>query len=499
MDKKRHKLLERQLKNLLPVISELPKAAVLALEHFFNEVNEAYRSYEEDRELLEHSMEISSEELYSANKDMREKNINLQKMQEETKALSIQFQAVFDNAAVGILAVDKDRKYVLANKAIQKMLGYSFDELHNLDLDIITHPEDVEAGIVKYNSTNKGDSYSTLKRYMKKDGSIMWARLTATKLADNDKHLAGVGIVEDITAQREAEETIREQAIQIQNAAIESAHRAGMSEVATGILHNVGNILNSINVGLETILRKFDKSVTQNLHKANGLLVQNRHRLSDFFSTDPKGDKLIDFYLELGSAVEDELSEQKQEATDLMKKLQLIKDVINTQQTYAKGNGEFKEKVALTEIVENALAMQSTSLARHEIEIVRKFSDAPLILAQRTKLIHVILNLIKNGKEAMGSGRAKEKTLTLEIGKVDSGGAFLRVSDTGEGIYPENLSKIFNHGFTTKQTGHGFGLHFCANSMGEMGGKIIVTSEGRGLGAQFTLIFDETELIGKAA
>jgi len=499
MDERRHKLLERQLKNLLPVISGLPKPVVSALERFIVDVNETYQSNDADRELLEHSMEVSSEELFTANKEMRERNLVLQKVQEETKALSIQFQAVFDNAAVGILAIDSQRKCVLANRAVQRMLGYTLDEFRNMNIDTVTHPDDIDPGLTKYNSAQKGDSYTILKRYIRKDGSIVWARLTAAKLAENDKRIAGVGIIEDITAQREAEETIRKQQLQIQNAAIESAHTAGMSEIATGVLHNVGNVLNSANVGLETILQKIDKSTIVNLYKANDLLLQNRNRLSEFFSTDPKGEKLINFYVELGEAMKSEMAEQKHEASELMKKLDLIKDIINTQQTYAKGNGEFKEMVSLTETVESALVMQSTSLARHEVKIVKKFSECPPVLAQRAKLVHVILNLIKNAKEAMISVSPKDKTLTIEIGEFKSGEIFLKISDTGDGIDEENLSKIFTHGFTTKKTGHGFGLHFCANSMTEMGGKIAVASEGLGAGADFTLIFERAKSTEKAA
>ncbi len=281
---------------------------------------------------------------------------------------------------------------------------------------------------------------------------------------------------------------------ELQRISVLTAHQSGMSEIATGILHNVGNVLNSANVGLELILQKFEKSVVQNLFKANDLLMQNRNRLGEFFTIDPKGKKLVDFYLELGEAIKNENSILKYEATELMKRLTLIKDIINTQQTYAKGNAEFKENISLLEIVENALVMQTTALTRHEIKVVKKFSEVPPVLAQRAKLLHVVLNLLKNAKEAMGTGDDREKILTLEIGQNDHGGIFLRVTDTGIGISGENLPKVFTHGFTTKQAGHGFGLHFCANSATEMGAKITVTSEGLGQGASFVFEFEGSKL-----
>jgi PAS domain S-box-containing protein len=280
---------------------------------------------------------------------------------------------------------------------------------------------------------------------------------------------------------------------------VKTAHEAGMSQIATEVLHNVGNVLNSANVGLETIIKKFENSVVGNLHKANDLLLQNQDRFADFFTTDPRGPKLIQFFLELGMAVESELKDQKGEASELMKKLQLIKDIISTQQAYAKTSAEFKESLSLAEVVESALTIQSSSMNRHEIQVVKIFSDVPPVLAQRSKLVHVVLNLIKNAKEAMMTTDGTEKVLALEIGKSDSGFVFLKVTDTGVGITSELLPSVFSHGFTTKKDGHGFGLHFCANAAMEMGAKISVSSKGQGAGASFQIEFDTSGKMDRAA
>jgi signal transduction histidine kinase len=278
-----------------------------------------------------------------------------------------------------------------------------------------------------------------------------------------------------------------------QQLAVTSAHEAGMSEIATGILHNVGNVLNSTNVSVETIIKKLDHSVVDGLYKANNLLEQNINSLSDFLTINPKGKKLMNYYLELGVAVKGESDLLKKEASDLMKRLNLIKDIINTQQTYAKGSAEYKEQVSLIDIAENAIMAQSTSLIRHEIKLLRKFSEVPLVFAQKTKLVHVILNLVKNAKEAMSTVQDREKIITIEIGRNNLNKIFLSVTDTGQGVERENLTKIFSHGFTTKQNGHGFGLHFCANATDEMDAKISAASDGLEKGTSFIIEFNESQ------
>ena len=110
-------------------------------------------------------------------------------------------------------------------------------------------------------------------------------------------------------------------------------------------------------------------------------------------------------------------------------------------------------------------------------------------MAQKAKLIHVLLNLIKNAKEAILADPSNKKILTIEAGTNNDGKIFIKLSDTGIGVAKENLEKIFNHGFTTKLGGHGFGLHYCANALTEMNGKISAESAGPGKGTAFTISF----------
>ena len=164
-----------------------------------------------------------------------------------------------------------------------------------------------------------------------------------------------------------------------------------------------------------------------------------------------------------------------------------MKNVITTQQTYAKTQF-FNEKINPVNIVEDAMAIKAEVISKNNIRLNRKYYNVPDIYVQKTKLINVLMNLIKNSTEAMVNNEINNKILTIEINQNEKE-VYIKIYDNGDGILKENLSKIFNHGFTTKKSGHGFGLHTCANSVKEMNGKIIADSEGLGKGASFTISF----------
>lgn len=111
------------------------------------------------------------------------------------------------------------------------------------------------------------------------------------------------------------------------------------------------------------------------------------------------------------------------------------------------------------------------------------------MLVQRFKLIHVLVNLIRNAADAMQRAPEGQRLLTVAVAAGAGTGAIVRITDTGEGIPADRLERLFTLGFTTRSEGHGFGLHACANALHQMGGRILAESEGPGRGARFTLEF----------
>ena len=138
-------------------------------------------------------------------------------------------------------------------------------------------------------------------------------------------------------------------------------------------------------------------------------------------------------------------------------------------------------------LMEDALRMNALSFARHSVQIAREFSPVPPVLAEKAKLLQILVNLISNANQACESGGRGEKIITLVIEPGTAGFVRLIVRDNGIGIAPENLTRVFAHGFTTKPTGHGFGLHSAANTAKEMKGRLSAQSDGPGTGATFIL------------
>ncbi|MDX1642611.1 MAG: triple tyrosine motif-containing protein, partial [Balneolaceae bacterium] len=266
---------------------------------------------------------------------------------------------------------------------------------------------------------------------------------------------------------------------------VEKAHKAGMADIATGVLHNVGNVLTSVNTSASLIEDTVRQSKLKGLIQANNLLREKIDHIEEFITNDPKGKNLLEYYLKLEGPLQKEQEKMTTQAQRLINKIELIKEIIAAQQSYA-GTGMNAESVSLTEVIENALSLQAGSIERHGLHIEKDFQSTEKVFAQRSKLIHVLVNILKNAKEAMNGMDPNDKQIVIKTWQDDEN-VFISISDTGSGIKEEHKSKIFTQGFTTKKNGHGFGLHSSANYMSEMGGNIKMNSNGDARGAEFIL------------
>lgn len=271
------------------------------------------------------------------------------------------------------------------------------------------------------------------------------------------------------------------------DALVEAAHRAGMADTAIGVLHNVGNLLNSVNTSAGIIMEFAEKSIAKKFLKAREILVAHKDKLIEYISQDSKGEKLLHYLIELGGPFEQENKAMRDNSLRLKEKIDAIIEVIVAQQRFAQGHS-FIEERCLRELVEDSLKLQAGSIGRHEIHIEKYYDDVPKIKVQKAKLMQILVNLFKNAKEAMDENRSAENVLTIEI-KKDNANVYVCIADTGVGIKKEHLQSIFAQGFTTKSSGHGIGLHSCANYMTEMGGKLWAESNGEGCGAKFIMSF----------
>jgi signal transduction histidine kinase len=229
-------------------------------------------------------------------------------------------------------------------------------------------------------------------------------------------------------------------------------------------------------------------TISQSRLKLAAMLGEHRADLAEFLTADPKGRRVPDLVGSLAASFAEEQTRLLQEITSLQENIDHIKDIVSMQQSYATMIGVV-EPLSAELLMSDAIRMNSAALSRHDVRVQRDFRPVPPVLAERGKVLQILINFIRNAKYACDDGpHAADKVMTL-CGEPAPDGQYVRLSvtDNGVGIAPENLTRIFNHGFTTKATGHGFGLHSSANAAKEMKGAITVHSAGPGLGATFTL------------
>lgn len=301
-------------------------------------------------------------------------------------------------------------------------------------------------------------------------------------------------IVEELAAaKRTAEEALRKneevtaKLLETQSELMATAREAGRAEIATNVLHNVGNVLNSVNVSAGVIGGALRNSRVAGLTRAMQLMADHSADLGEFLTRDEKGRMLPGYLHAVADALDKERHAMLEELGRLTKSIDHIKDIVATQQSHA-ATANVIEPVNPGELADEALRMQGTALARHQVAVVRDYQPMPPMPLDRGRVLQILVNLISNAKAAMASmPQDKPHRLTLRVEITPEALLRFSVRDEGEGIPPENLTRIFSHGFTTRKSGHGFGLHSSALTARQMGGTLTARSDGAGLGATFTL------------
>lgn len=262
------------------------------------------------------------------------------------------------------------------------------------------------------------------------------------------------------------------------------AAAVGKVDLTNAVLHNVNNVLNSVSVSCGQLSTFLAESRLSQLLLALRLVEKNKDDLGTFFTEDPKGEKLPDYFSLLSTTLEAEHQQMYEETRELAKKIKLMKDIIDTQQRMAVSDRPAANH-DLNRLVDSALAVNDAIMRRHQVKVSKRLEHEMFIHVQEVEFIHILINLFKNAVEAMED--AEHRQLELVTHEDDDGIWTLTVRDSGSGIKKEHMESMFSQGFTTKKDGHGFGLAYCAQLMRKMGGDIQVTSDGPGLGALFTL------------
>jgi len=403
----------------------------------------------------------------------------------ELETISIRFGMATQAARAGVYELRENGRKVWWSETMSDLYGQSAQTFCPTLSDwlALIHPADREAAEAAMTTAMRDrKQLRTQYRIVRPDGSIGHVESLAavvTDAADAGPRLVGIDL--DITERVSAAE--RENVLQQQLR--DASRQAGMAEVATSVLHNVGNVLNSVNVSANLVTSTVKKSRATALGRVVSLLREHEGDLGTFVSRDERG-KVLPVYLgELSKQLTADQQATLQELESLQNNVEHIKEIVSMQQRYAKLSGVM-ETIDTTHLVEESLRINTSAFERHSIRVVRDFEPVPQITVDKHRVLQILVNLVRNAKDACEALADGPKQVTIRVAPCERGVRIV-VADTGVGILPENMTRIFTHGFTTKKSGHGFGLHSGALAAKELGGTLRAESQGPGFGATFIL------------
>ncbi|MEZ4649974.1 MAG: PAS domain-containing protein [Candidatus Eisenbacteria bacterium] len=374
------------------------------------------------------------------------------------------------------------------------LLGYDPGDLDASFRTIatLTHPDEEDHIADRFQRhLHDGDPFLEEMRLRCKDGSWRWVHVVGriVEVDTEGRPTRTVGTVSDVTARKEAEQQLKA----AQDELLASARGAGMAEIATSVLHNVGNVLNAATTSASVLTQTVTQSRLSSLRRLADVVREHEADFAAYVAEDPQGKKLPDFLVSLTDVLWAERERLQVEFDRLAKSHEHIKEIIALQQNYAGISGA-SEDLHPRSLIDDALQLVGGSFERHHIEVeIVSDPEVPRVRVETHLALQILVNLLKNARDAIKEFRSREPSATgappphvrIAMRRTSPEAVAIEVTDNGIGIEPELMDKIFAYGFTTKREGHGFGLHGAANAAREMGGSLVATSEGRGRGSTF--------------
>ena len=264
------------------------------------------------------------------------------------------------------------------------------------------------------------------------------------------------------------------------------SHKAGMAEVANSVLHNVGNVLNSINVSVTLLAEQIKTTPLVDFPAAVALLQGHGDGLGRYLTEDAQGRQLPGFLDLLAQHWQKEHAMMSSEAEQLSGSVQHVKDIISRQQSLSGHSGLYGQ-LNIKDLLDDVLTIHGTALRRMNVQSTLDLNGPQVWIGDKSKLTQILINLGKNAEESLSVSAAKHPAIEICSTIGTDNRLEITVKDNGCGISPDALKRLFTYGFTTKPTGHGFGLHASALAAREMHGSLHAESDGEGFGATFIL------------
>jgi len=448
-----------------------------------------------------------------------------------SKVVPPRVKAALDTLAEGVVMLDLDGTIVLANASFAVRVGCETDSLighslSSLSWGAVDEPPYPWSQVLKSNAGRAEKKMSCvlpngeIKRFVVHAAAILgeqgelrgcmasFSDITELEQA-NDQLRRAIGELEssrtqvmrqndelevtNATLQHEIQER---QKIQMERELLskklmETSRRVGMADVASTVLHNVGNVLNSVNVSVEVVGKTLRQSPVHDVALLAALLREHRGDMADFLTHDPKGQQIPSYLTMVAEAVVQNSAVVEKELSALGKHIDHIRHVVTRQVDLARPGEMVLEPVLFADVFDQALEINRVALEKAGIAIVQEYAQLPPGMTDQHQVLQILVNLVTNAKNAMieAAPGIHPHRLLLRLGTAADRLGYVRfeVIDTGVGIAPANLPRLFTQGFTTRKEGHGIGLHSAALAAKKLDGSLHASSPGEGLGATFTL------------
>ena len=404
---------------------------------------------------------------------------------EALRAKTALFEAQMNASIDGILIVDNAGRKLIQNQRMIDLWkippAIASDEKDESQVLFVAgrtkHPDQFAARVSHLYSHPDESSRDEVEL---NDGMVL-DRYSTPVVGRDGRHYGRLWGFRDITARKQAEAALEKAHLEM----IGVSRQAGMAEIAIGVLHNIGNVLNSVNVSATLIADQLRQTEAGNIAKLAMMFAQHQGDLAAFLTTDPRGRTIPGYLDTLANSLATERASTLSELDQLRGNIDHIKEIVATQQAYARPSGAI-ETFSVSDLIEDAVRIDAASLARHNVETIRDYQSHPVVTTDKHQVMEILLNLLRNAKQACDESGHPGGKITVRITSTDRV-VTIAISDDGIGIPAENLARIFNFGFTTRKNGHGFGLHSSALAARELGGSLHALSDGSGRGATFVL------------
>jgi signal transduction histidine kinase len=291
------------------------------------------------------------------------------------------------------------------------------------------------------------------------------------------------------TTNERIEAQVRQRTVELESVyqqLVTAARHAGMAEIAIGVLHNVGNVLNSVNTTAGVAIEHARALPTGDLEKVAQLIAEHENSLAAFLTGDPRGKGVPKFITLLANQLSTQRNDIVDQLTTLSHHVDHIKRIVRAQQSFAKVAG-LVETVSLEEMIQSAVSFSSAAMHRHFVTVISRFGRMGDVHIDKHRVLQIVINLLTNAKQALAETVPDQRRIEVFAEVDDADHVVIAITDNGKGITAENLQQMFRFGFTTRKDGNGFGLHSGALAAKEMGGSLTAHSDGPGTGARFTL------------